>query len=127
MAEKKEKKTIMEVNDEEDRKKSLEAVIGVIEKTYGKGSIMKLGEKPKINIDVIPTGSLTLDLALGVGGYPRAGLSKYTAPSPRVKPQLRCTLSRRRRSAAATLRSLTRSTRSTQCMQRLSAWISTIS
>lgn len=80
MAEKKEKKTIMEVNDEEDRKKSLEAVIGVIEKTYGKGSIMKLGEKPKINIDVIPTGSLTLDLALGVGGIPKGRVIEIYGP-----------------------------------------------
>lgn len=80
MAEKKDKKTIMEINDEDDRRKSLEAVIGVIEKTYGKGSIMKLGEKPKINVDVIPTGSLTLDLALGVGGIPKGRVIEIYGP-----------------------------------------------
>lgn len=80
MAEKKDKKTIVEINDEDDRKKSLEAVIGVIEKTYGKGSIMKLGEKPKINVDVIPTGSLTLDRALGVGGIPKGRVIEIYGP-----------------------------------------------
>lgn len=80
MAEKKEKKTIMEVNDEEDRKKALAAVLGVIEKQYGKGSIMKLGEKPRINVDVIPTGSLTLDVALGVGGIPKGRVIEIYGP-----------------------------------------------
>ncbi len=80
MAEKKDKKVIMEVNDEEDRKKALSAVLGVIEKQYGKGSIMKLGEKPKISVDVIPTGSLTLDVALGVGGVPKGRVIEIYGP-----------------------------------------------
>ncbi len=80
MAEKKEKKSIMEVNDEEDRKKALAAVLGVIEKQYGKGSIMKLGDKPKVSVDVIPTGSLTLDLALGVGGVPKGRVIEIYGP-----------------------------------------------
>ncbi len=80
MAEKKERKTVMEVNDEEDRKKALAAVLGVIEKQYGKGSIMKLGDKPKVSVDVIPTGSLTLDLALGVGGVPKGRVIEIYGP-----------------------------------------------
>ena len=80
MAEKKDKKSIMEVNDEEDRKKALAAVLGVIEKQYGKGSIMKLGDKPKVSVDVIPTGSLTLDLALGVGGVPKGRVIEIYGP-----------------------------------------------
>ncbi len=80
MAEKKEKKVIMEVNDESDRKKALEAVIGVIEKEYGKGSIMKLGDKRRISVDVIPTGSLTLDVALGVGGIPKGRVIEIYGP-----------------------------------------------
>lgn len=80
MAEKKEKKTIMEVNDEEDRKKALASVLGVIEKQYGKGSIMKLGDKPKVSVDVIPTGSLTLDMALGVGGVPKGRVIEIYGP-----------------------------------------------
>ncbi|BCS81556.1 recombinase RecA [Anaerocellum diazotrophicum] len=54
-----------------DKKKSLDKVIMEIEKAYGKGAIMKLGEMAKENIDVIPTGALSLDIALGVGGVPR--------------------------------------------------------
>uniref|UniRef100_A0A7C5V3P3 Protein RecA n=1 Tax=Caldicellulosiruptor owensensis TaxID=55205 RepID=A0A7C5V3P3_9FIRM len=54
-----------------DRKKALDKVIMEIEKAYGKGAIMKLGEMAKENIDVIPTGALSLDIALGVGGVPR--------------------------------------------------------
>lgn len=80
MAEKKDKKTIMEVNGEDDRKKALAAVLGVIEKQYGKGSIMKLGEKPRISVDVIPTGSLTLDIALGVGGVPKGRVIEIYGP-----------------------------------------------
>ncbi len=80
MAEKKDKKVIMEVQDEEDRKKALSAVLGVIEKQYGKGSIMKLGEKPRISVDVIPTGSLTLDVALGVGGVPKGRVIEINGP-----------------------------------------------
>jgi len=80
MAEKKDKKTIMEVNGEDDRKKVLASVLGNIEKQYGKGSIMKLGEKPRISVDVIPTGSLTLDLALGVGGVPKGRVIEIYGP-----------------------------------------------
>ncbi len=80
MAEKKDKKVIMEVQDEDDRKKALSAVLGVIEKQYGKGSIMKLGEKPRISVDVIPTGSLTLDVALGVGGVPKGRVIEIYGP-----------------------------------------------
>ncbi|WAM34739.1 recombinase RecA [Caldicellulosiruptor morganii] len=54
-----------------DKKKALDRVILEIEKAYGKGAIMKLGEMAKENIDVIPTGALSLDIALGVGGVPR--------------------------------------------------------
>ncbi|MBS7299153.1 MAG: recombinase RecA [Eubacteriales bacterium] len=70
----------MEVNGEDDRKKALAAVLGVIEKQYGKGSIMKLGEKPRISVDVIPTGSLTLDIALGVGGVPKGRVIEIYGP-----------------------------------------------
>ena len=80
MADKKDKKTIMEVNGEDDRKKVLASVLGNIEKQYGKGSIMKLGEKPRISVDVIPTGSLTLDLALGVGGVTKGRVIEIYGP-----------------------------------------------
>ena len=49
-----------------EKTKALDAVISQIEKTFGKGSVMKLGQKPKLDIDALPTGSLGLDLALGI-------------------------------------------------------------
>lgn len=57
--------------EQNDKKRVLERVISDIEKQFGKGSIMKLGEMAKDNIDVISTGALSLDIALGVGGVPR--------------------------------------------------------
>jgi recombination protein RecA len=54
-----------------DRDKALELALGQIEKQFGKGSIMRLGENQHANIGIIPTGSLALDLALGIGGLPR--------------------------------------------------------
>jgi len=52
-----------------DKEKAVETAIGQIERQFGKGSIMKLGSRPVIDVPVIPTGSLALDRALGVGGY----------------------------------------------------------
>ena len=54
-----------------DKKKALETALAQIEKDFGKGTIMKLGENTHMQVDSIPTGSLTLDLALGIGGIPR--------------------------------------------------------
>ena len=53
-----------------DKAKAVEAAIAQIEKNYGKGSIMALGQQPVEDIPVIPTGCIQLDMALGVGGYP---------------------------------------------------------
>ncbi|MGO1385345.1 MAG: recombinase RecA, partial [Arachnia sp.] len=54
-----------------DRSKALEAALSQIEKVHGKGSVMRLGEDTRLPIDVIPTGSVALDVALGIGGLPR--------------------------------------------------------
>ena len=51
----------------EDKKRALETAISQIEKSYGKGSIMRLGDNLAVNVESIPTGSLSLDLALGIG------------------------------------------------------------
>lgn len=51
--------------------KALQATIDKIEKDYGKGTIMKLGDQPQWDVQVIPSGSVALDHALGIGGYPR--------------------------------------------------------
>ncbi len=54
-----------------DRKAALEMALKQIEKQFGKGSIMKMGEQQETRISTVPSGSLALDVALGVGGYPR--------------------------------------------------------
>ena len=87
-----------------DKKKALETALAQIEKNYGKGAIMRLGEDIPVNVESIPTGSLSLDLALGVGGVP-------TDRSPPVRRPWPCTSSPRRRSWAARRPSSTWSTR----------------
>lgn len=64
----------------EEKKKALGAVFDIIEKQYGKGSIMKLGQATAVSVDVIPTGSMTLDMALGVGGIPRGRVVEIYGP-----------------------------------------------
>lgn len=55
----------------EEKRKAIELAVSGIEKSFGKGSIMRLGDKPNTRVDAIPTGALSLDVALGVGGLPR--------------------------------------------------------
>ncbi len=71
---------VSQLHDTEEKKKALAAVFGAIEKQYGKGSIMKLGEAPHVDVDAIPTGSLTLDMALGVGGIPKGRVIEIYGP-----------------------------------------------
>ena len=63
-----------------DKKKALEVALGNIEKHYGKGAIMKLGESAHFNVEAIPTGSIGLDIALGVGGLPRGRIVEIFGP-----------------------------------------------
>ena len=63
-----------------DKKKALEAALGQIEKQFGKGSVMRLGENTGMNVDHIPTGSIGLDLALGIGGLPRGRIVEIYGP-----------------------------------------------
>ena len=63
-----------------DKKKALEAAMQQIEKAYGKGSIMRLGEGLQVNVEAIPTGSLALDLALGIGGVPKGRIIEIYGP-----------------------------------------------
>ncbi|MBQ7244476.1 MAG: recombinase RecA [Bacilli bacterium] len=68
--------------------KALQDAIKDIEKTYGKGSIMRLGEREHVNVDVIPTGSILLDQALGVGGYPKGRIIEIYGPESSGKTTL---------------------------------------
>jgi recombination protein RecA len=71
-----------------DKKKALETALAQIEKNFGKGSVMRLGDKVDMNVDVIPTGSLTLDLALGVGGLPKGRIIEIYGPESSGKTTL---------------------------------------
>ncbi|MCP4704263.1 MAG: DNA recombination/repair protein RecA, partial [candidate division Zixibacteria bacterium] len=71
-----------------DRKKALDSALMQIEKSFGKGSIMRLGDDRVVPIDVIPTGSLTLDYALGVGGMPRGRVTEIYGPESSGKTTL---------------------------------------
>ncbi len=63
-----------------EKKKALEMALGQIEKQFGKGAVMKLGESTHLNVEVIPTGALGLDIALGVGGVPRGRIVEVFGP-----------------------------------------------
>ncbi len=77
------------VPDQQNEKlKALQAAMAKIEKDFGKGSIMKLGEVRKENVSVIPTGSIALDIALGVGGYPRGRIIEIYGPESSGKTTL---------------------------------------
>ncbi len=71
-----------------DRAKALKLAIEKIEKDFGKGSIMKLGDKPTVSVDVIPTGAMALDIALGVGGVPRGRIIEIYGPESSGKTTL---------------------------------------
>ena len=84
----KEKAPVASAAPAEDRKRAIEAAMGQIEKMYGKGSIMRLGDQNKLQVDVIPTGSLSLDVALGVGGLPRGRIVEIYGPESSGKTTL---------------------------------------
>ncbi|MCR4936302.1 MAG: recombinase RecA [Oscillospiraceae bacterium] len=86
MAEK--KKDLVSPGPAADKKKALETVLAQIEKNYGKGAIMRLGEDIPVNVEAVPTGSLSLDLALGVGGVPKGRIIEIYGPESSGKTTL---------------------------------------
>ena len=70
------------------KQKALEVTFSQIDKTYGKGSVMLLGQRPTMNIDTISTGSLLIDSAIGVGGFPRGRVSEVSGPEASGKTTL---------------------------------------
>ena len=71
-----------------DRMKALETALGQIERQFGKGAIMKMGDQPPMRVNVIPTGSVALDAALGVGGLPRGRVTEIYGPESSGKTTL---------------------------------------
>ena len=69
-----------EIKIDENKRKALESAVAQIEKAYGKGSVMKLGDNTHMNVETFPTGSLGLDLALGVGGIPKGRVVEIYGP-----------------------------------------------
>ncbi len=82
------KAPIAPVGVAEDKKKALETALAQIEKNFGKGAIMRLGEDIPVNVESIPTGSLGLDLALGIGGVPRGRIVEIYGPEASGKTTL---------------------------------------
>ena len=76
------------VSVSDERQKALKLAIDKIEKDFGKGAIMKLGDKPSVSVETIPTGSLALDIALGVGGVPRGRIIEVYGPESSGKTTL---------------------------------------
>ena len=72
----------------EDKSKALESALGLIERNYGSGSIMRLGDNTTVNIEAISTGSLGLDLALGIGGLPKGRIIEVYGPESSGKTTL---------------------------------------
>jgi len=82
------KKNEQDVSSTENKLKALQAAMTKIEKDFGKGSIMKLGDEKIENVDVIPTGSIGLNAALGIGGYPRGRIIEIYGPESSGKTTL---------------------------------------
>jgi hypothetical protein len=92
---------------------AIDATIREIKTKFGDEAIMKLGEQPRVDIDAIPSGSIGLDWALGIGGYPRGRIIEIFGPESSGKTTLSCTPSPKRRRKAACARLSTQSMRST--------------
>ncbi|MCH7231831.1 recombinase RecA [Glycomyces sp. L485] len=76
------------VTNPQDKGKALDLALAQIDKQFGKGSVMRLGEKPKQNVKIIPTGSIALDVALGVGGLPQGRVVEIYGPESSGKTSL---------------------------------------
>ena len=76
------------INDKAGREKALESAIEQIEKNFGKGAIMRLGDAETYDVEAIPTGSLTLDYALGIGGLPKGRIVEIYGPESSGKTTL---------------------------------------
>lgn len=88
MAAKAKKAVDKQETERTERQKALDMALSQIEKQFGKGSVMRLGENAKMNVDVVPTGSMALDAALGIGGLPRGRIIEVYGPEASGKTTL---------------------------------------
>ncbi len=83
------KKTVYEApTPASDKKKALQTALAQIDKSFGKGAVMRLGDRPEMNVEAIPTGSLALDAALGIGGVPKGRIIEIYGPESSGKTTL---------------------------------------
>lgn len=121
------KKTVYEAPaPASDKKKALQTALAQIDKNFGKGTVMRLGDRPEMNVEAIPTGSLALDAALGIGGVPKGRIIEIYGPESSGKTTLALHILAEARSGAAKWPSWTRNTPLTPCMPPRWAWIRTI-
>ena len=109
----------------EGKLKALQAAMSKIEKDFGKGSIMRMGDEQIENVEVIPTGSVALDTALGVGGYPRGRIIEIYGPESSGKTTLAIHAIAEAQKQGGIAASLMLSTHSIVSMQRSSVWMLT--
>src|SRR3546814_14723981 len=76
-------------NHDPVRAKALEAALAQIDRSFGKGSAMRLGDREKVDIEAISTGSLGLDVALGIGGLPKGRIVEISGPESTGRPEER--------------------------------------
>ena len=74
--------------DREAKQKVIAQTVERLDKQFGKGTIMRLGDKPVVDVDIIPSGSLGLDIALGIGGFPRGRIIEIFGPESSGKTTL---------------------------------------
>ncbi len=94
MTEQKKKTEVKKTADQDAKAKALDLALSQIEKQFGKGSIMKLGQNIKVHVPVIPTGAISVDLALGIGGFPRGRIVEVFGPESSGKTTLTLTIMR---------------------------------
>ena len=82
------KRAAKAANPAEDKAKALETALAQIKKQFGEGAVMRLGQDSALNVEAIPTGSLSLDLALGIGGVPRGRIIEIYGPESSGKTTL---------------------------------------
>lgn len=104
-----------------EKDKALDAALSQIERAFGKGSIMRLGQNPNVDIEAISTGSLGIDIALGIGGLPKGRIIEIYGPESSGKTTLALSVIAQSQKKEAPALSLMRNTLLTRPMPRKSA------